>query len=107
MKKPEDMSEAYFRKELMDPWLDEHADYWFPTTGVLCRSGILDYCCVINGKPVYIEAKKIGGVVSSYQKIEIEKLTTKNILVLVVNPLDWEAKSYLILRMTREIRRYF
>ncbi len=102
MKKPEDMSEAYFRKHVIDPWLNKHAEYWFPTTGVNCRNGMPDYCCVINGKPVFIEAKKATGVLSAYQINEIEKLYRKHIIVKVVNPFNWRIISNIILEETKK-----
>ncbi len=105
MKEPENMLEAYFRKKIIDPWLNIHADYWFPTTGVRCRNGILDYCCVINGLPVYIEAKAVDGIVSQYQKIEIKKLQAKDILVIVTDPLNWDKLSKHVLNITKGKRR--
>ena len=101
MKKPEDMSEAYFRKNVIDPWLNEHADYWFPTTGVLCRNGIPDYCCVINGKPVFIEAKRVGKKPDPYQRNEMKTIFLKRILVMVADPLNWSYVSHRILEITQ------
>ena len=86
---PEQMSEAYFRKKIIDPWLDEHSEYWYPTTGHFCRNGLPDYSCVIDNRPVYIEAKRVGGKLSGYQVNEIRRIHKASILVYVVHPLNW------------------
>jgi hypothetical protein len=87
---PEQMSEAYFRKNIINPWLDRYSEYWIPTTGMFCRNGVPDYSCVINGAPVYIEVKKVGGKLSGYQVNEIRRIHKAKILVFVVHPLNWD-----------------
>jgi len=101
---PEKMSEAYFRKKVIDPWLNKNSEYWFATTGVLCRNGIPDYTCVINSVPVFIEAKRVGKEPTPYQVNEIKRIKEANILVYVADPLNWSNVAKDIARETARIR---
>ena len=99
MKSSEEMSEAYFRAKIIDPWLTRWAHYSFPTTGVRCRNGIPDYLVHIGCIVCYIEAKKMGCQLSGYQVNEIAKMRRGGILVYVVDPKSWGQISQNILQV--------
>jgi hypothetical protein len=97
MKKSEDMSEAYFRHNIIDPWLKANSPYWIPTTGLLCRNGVPDYMAHIGEKVVYIEAKDMKGKLSGYQLNEIAKIHKAGLYVQVVHPGNWQKQQRRIL----------
>jgi len=99
MKLPEEMSEAYFRAKVIDPWLARWAHYSFPTTGVRCRNGIPDYLVHVGRMVCYIEAKSLSGALSGYQVNEIAKIRRGGILVYVVDPKSWGQISQSILQV--------
>lgn len=97
MKKPENMSETYFRKNVIDPWLKKYSKYWIATTGIACRNGIPDYICHVNDIVIYIEAKKVSGSLTAYEANEIVRLRKAELHVFVVNPLNWNERAQSIL----------
>jgi len=66
--------------------LDEYDAYYFmPQPGFLCKIGIADFCCCLNGTYIAIEAKAGRKLPTAIQQRELDKVNAAGGVALCIN----------------------
>jgi hypothetical protein len=88
--------EAKVKKKVVDVLKKNNAYYFFPATGGYGRSGVPDIVCCYRGIFVAIECKAGSNKPTALQQSEMQKISTAQGFVLVVNETNIEDVASLL-----------
>ena len=88
--------EAKVKKKVVDVLKKNNAYYFFPATGGYGRSGVPDIVCCYRGIFLAIECKAGSNKPTALQQSEMQKISTAQGFVLVVNETNIEDVAILL-----------